>query len=181
MNLFGGQFGLATAGQTHGHSAVAQAFSVAAVDAALADGGAFTGGPTNPVELFSSDGPRRIFFDSEGTAYTPGKLLFSNGGGERRHKPDITAADGVATSVPGFATFFGTSAVGAARGRDGRPAQVEQAAHHGTRVRRALTDTALDIEAVGPGSRLGTRHRRRVRGAGVHRRSTGAVPRRWAR
>ena len=26
-----------------------------------------------------------------------------------RKKPDITAADGVSTSVPGFAPFFGTS------------------------------------------------------------------------
>ena len=149
INLFSGQFGLATAGQTHGHSAVVQAFSVAAIDAALADGGAFTGGPTNPVEVFSADGPRRIFFDWEGTAYTPGKFLFSNGGGEVRNKPDITAADGVATSVPGFAPFFGTSAsaphAAAVAGllKSSRPRITAQ------RVRRALTRTALDIEAVG--------------------------------
>ena len=50
-------------------------------------------------ERFTSDGPRRIFFAADGT---PAPQV--------RQKPEITAADGVVTTVPGFARFFGTSA-----------------------------------------------------------------------
>lgn len=102
--------GLATSGTIRGHAAADGAFAVAAVNVALAGSGSFPGGPTNPVELFSTDGNRRVFYNSDGSPITPGKLLFSNNGGEVRKKPDLTAADGVATSVPGFGTFFGTSA-----------------------------------------------------------------------
>jgi subtilisin-like proprotein convertase family protein len=149
LNNFGGQFGIGTPGSTHGHNSVAGAFGVAAIDAALAGGGAFTGGPTNPLELFSSDGFRRVFYKSDGTPFTPGSLLFSNNGGELRRKPDLTAADGVATNVPGFATFFGTSAAAphaaaiAALLKSARPRLAPN------RIRQALTRTALDIEANG--------------------------------
>ncbi|HEY9435134.1 MAG TPA: hypothetical protein VI260_27065, partial [Blastocatellia bacterium] len=94
LNNFRGELGLATTGTIRGHSAAAAAFAVAAVDAALAGGGSFTGGLTNPVELFSADGNRRIFYKSDGSPITPGKLLFSNNGGEVRKKADLTAADG---------------------------------------------------------------------------------------
>ena len=57
-------------------------------------------------ERFTSDGPRRMFFEADGTPITPGD--FSATGGEVRHKPDFTAADGVRTSVDGFDPFFGT-------------------------------------------------------------------------
>jgi hypothetical protein len=110
LNNYGGQFGISTPGSTHGHSTAAKAFGVAAIDAATASGGPFTGGPTNPVELFSSDGYRRVFFDQDGIAYKPGNFLFKTGGGQQRAKPDVTAADGVMTTVPGFQPFFGTSA-----------------------------------------------------------------------
>lgn len=149
INNFGGQLGISTSGQTHGHSAVAKAFGVAAVDVAEANGGAFTGGPTNPVELYSSDGRRRVFYQPDGTPYTPGKLLFSNGGGELRKKPDVSAADGVTTTTPGFDPFFGTSAAAphaaaiAALVKSARPSLSQN------RIRRALTQTALDIEAAG--------------------------------
>jgi len=68
----------------------------------------FSGGAVNPVEIFSSDGPRRFFYRADGTPVTPGNFLAS--GGAVRQKPDIAAGDGVSTSVPGFAPFFGTSA-----------------------------------------------------------------------
>jgi subtilisin-like proprotein convertase family protein len=109
---------LATSGATRGHSAAPLAFSVAAVPAAAPFAG---GGPTGPypnpfttadqVEWFSSDGPRRIFFDFNG-ALLPGAPAgnFSATGGVVRQKPDIAAADGVQTSAPGFDPFFGTSA-----------------------------------------------------------------------
>jgi subtilisin family serine protease len=149
LNNFRGELGLATTGTIRGHAAAADAFAVAAVDAALAGSGSFTGGLTNPVELFSADGNRRIFYKSDGSPITPGKLLFSNNGGEVRKKADLTAADGVATSVPGFTTFFGTSAAAphaaaiAALVKSAKPRLAPN------RIRRALTRTALDIEAAG--------------------------------
>ena len=149
LNNFRGELGIATTGTIRGHAAAADAFAVAAVDAALAGGGSFTGGLTNPVELFSADGNRRIFYKSDGSPITPGKLLFSNNGGEVRKKADLTAADGVSTSVPGFGTFFGTSAAAphaaaiAALVKSAKPRLAPN------RIRRALTRTALDIEAVG--------------------------------
>src|SRR5262245_2013258 len=146
---FLGELGIATSGAIRGHAAAKAAFAVAAVDVALAGNGSFTGGPTNPVELFSTDGNRRVFYNSDGSPITPGKLLFSNNGGEVRKKPDLTAADGVATSVPGFGTFFGTSA--AAPHAAGIAALLKSAKPRlaPNRIRRALTRTALDIEAVG--------------------------------
>ena len=62
------------------------------------------------VETFSSDGPRRIFYQADGTPITAGNV--SSTGGQVLQKPDITAADGVSvTGVGGFPSpFFGTSA-----------------------------------------------------------------------
>ena len=62
----------------------------------------------NVVEYFSADGPRRMFYNAAGTAYTPGNV--SSTGGLLFRKPDMTAADGVACTPPGFNPFFGTSA-----------------------------------------------------------------------
>ena len=59
-------------------------------------------------ERFTSDGPRRVFFAPDWAALTPGDLGAT--GGVVLAKPDLVAADGVATSVPGFTSFFGTSA-----------------------------------------------------------------------
>ena len=56
--------------------------------------------PATP-EAFSSRGPAFKRFDVTGNRLAAP---------EDRHKPDLTAADGVATSVPNFAPFFGTSA-----------------------------------------------------------------------
>jgi subtilisin-like proprotein convertase family protein len=149
LNNFGGQLGIATSGSTHGHNSVAGAFGVAAINVALANGGPFIGGPTNPVELFSSDGYRRVFYKSDGSPITPGNILFSSNGGEVRKKPELTAADGVSTSVPGFTTFFGTSA--AAPEAAAIAALLKSAKPQATltRIQNALTMTALDIEALG--------------------------------
>jgi subtilisin-like proprotein convertase family protein len=149
VNNFGGQLGIATSGSTHGHNSAAKAFGVAAIDAATAGGGAFTGGPTNPIELYSSDGNRRVFFDADGNAFKPGNFLFRTGGGQVRNKPDVTGADGAATTVPGFQPFYGTSAAAphaaaiAGLLKSARP-NITPA-----KVRQALTQTALDIEAAG--------------------------------
>ena len=147
LNTHRGELAIATDGQVAGHAAAAEAFAVAAVDAASAGSGGFTGGAANPVEPFSSDGPRRVFFDRDGNAITPGD--FSAGGGELRQKPDLAAADGVSTSTPGFSTFFGTSAAAphaaaiAALLLDANPDLTPG------QLRNHLQNTALDIEAAG--------------------------------
>ena len=108
LNTHGGRLTFATDGQIFDHAAAANAIGVAATNAAIAggDGGVFDG--TESVERFSSDGPRRIFFHSDGRAITPGN--FSATGGLLLEKPDVAAADGVSTATPEFETFFGTSA-----------------------------------------------------------------------
>ncbi len=140
-----------TNGNVRGHNAsgAANAFSVAATDVANSPASAFAGGATNPVETFSSDGPRRIFFTPGGTPITPGN--FSSTGGMVLQKPDITAADGVTSSaaIPGFNPFFGTSAAAphaaaiAALLRSFSPTPTP------AQIRTALTSSALDIEAAG--------------------------------
>lgn len=149
--LFNGELGLATAGSTFGHSAVAGAFSVAAVNVAEAAGGEFEAGPTTPVELFSADGGRRVFYDRNNNPIRGG-VTFASGGGELRQKPDIAAADGVSTTLPGSSglnPFFGTSA---AAPHAGAIAALIKGAVPGitqAQVRDALLAGALDIEAAG--------------------------------
>ncbi len=106
---------LATSGATRGHSAAADAFSVAATPAAASFDGVTADGPypgpftsANESESFTSDGPRRIILTPVGAEITPGNRTAT--GGVVRQKPDITAADGVSTASPGFDTFYGTSA-----------------------------------------------------------------------
>ncbi|MFC3449203.1 S8 family serine peptidase [Amycolatopsis speibonae] len=148
-------------GVTVGHSAARDAFSVAAAPAAKAFPRALEpNDPANPagpfpaafgaaskVERFTSDGPRRMFYQADGTPITPGNV--SGTGGEVRAKPDITAADGVSTSVTGFTTFYGTSAAAphaaaiaglVLSGNPGLPP---------AEVRAALINTAVDILTPG--------------------------------
>ncbi len=112
LNTHRGQLDEVTDGQIFGHPAAEGAMAVAAVNVATAGGGPFTGGADNPFEPFTSDGPRRIFFDPDGNpvpldvAGTADKGI----GGIERQKPDVAAADGVMTATPGFNPFFGTSA-----------------------------------------------------------------------
>ena len=155
-----GLTGFNTPGVTRGHSAVPAAFSVAAAPAAAAFPREIAPGVPNPSgpypgvftraqqsETFTSDGPRRVFYTPDGTPITPGNLTST--GGELRRKPDITAADGVSTSAPGFDPFYGTSAAAphaaaiAALVLSGNPG-ISPA-----EVRTALTSTAIDIEARG--------------------------------
>ena len=121
---------------------------MAAVNVAVAGGGAFGGGPANPVERFSSDGPRRIFFATDGTEVTPGDLLAT--GGTVRAKPDIAAADGVSTATPGFDPFFGTSAAAPHAAAIGALALHRDPSLTPAGIRAVYEATALDIEATGP-------------------------------
>ncbi|MFD4676771.1 S8 family serine peptidase [Lentzea sp. NPDC058450] len=166
LSLFGGRFadsndGLkkyVTPGTTRGHSAANGAISVAAAPAA----GALPfdlepGDPANPKgpfpgaydgtqkpERFTSDGPRKTFFAPDGTPLA-----------QTRQKPDLTAADGVTTSVPGFAPFFGTSAAApnaaaiAGLILSGNPTLTP------AEVKEALTTTAIDIVESGVDNRTG--------------------------
>jgi Subtilase family len=143
-----GQLYLATPRATFGHNAGEAAVTVAAASVTTAGGGAFTGGSANPVENFSSDGRRRLFYNPNGTAITPGNVLFGTGGGRDVQKPDITAADCVTTTTPGFTPFCGTSA--AAAHAAGIAALLKSAPNHpgGGQVLAALMTTALDVTPV---------------------------------
>ena len=99
LNGFGSRLTVFTPGNTHGHSAAKDGFGADAANAASAANtvnGLFTAASRG--ETFSSDGPRRIFYTSNGTLITPGNVLFATNGGLVRQKPEITAADAVATS-----------------------------------------------------------------------------------
>ncbi|MEO8135513.1 MAG: hypothetical protein ABI831_16230 [Betaproteobacteria bacterium] len=75
-----GKLAVGSTGSTFGHNAAASAITVAAVDVAKAEITGFSGGPTIPVEVYSSDGPRKMFYNPDGTAMTPGNVLFATGG-----------------------------------------------------------------------------------------------------
>ena len=159
LNTIRGALTVVTTGQTHGHSSAVDAFSVAAAPAAAAFNGvapvgpypgAFTG--TNQVETFSSDGPRRVFFNAAGAALTPGNLLFGTNGGAVRAKPDITAADGVSTTLPsgsGLNPFYGTSAAAPHAGAIAGLLKSANPALTPAQIRLILTTTAVDVEGAG--------------------------------
>jgi len=146
-----GRLSIATGGATIGHNAGKNTVSTAAVywNSARTGTKAFVGGAANPTEVFSSDGPRKIFFNPDGTPITPGNLLFSSNGGSTLNKPEIAAADGVSTKTPGFLPFYGTSA--AAPHAAGIAALIKQARpdYTNAQILAALKATALDIRATG--------------------------------
>jgi hypothetical protein len=146
----GGQLAIATTGNTWGHNAGKNTISMAATYWGSAHKGAipFTGF-ANPVEPFSSDGPRKIFYNPNGTEITPGNVLFATNGGTTLQKPDLTAADGVFTKTLGFLPFFGTSA--SSPHAAGIAALVVQARPGFTpaQVKTAMVKSALDNMAVG--------------------------------
>lgn len=168
LTVFDGRFvadgalkAYATPGVTRGHSTVPGAFSVAAAPAAQPlPFDLEPGDPANPAgpfpglfttaqlsERFTSDGPRRIFFTPAGRQITPGNLTST--GGRVRHNPDLTAADGVSTSLPDFTPFFGTSA---AAPHAAALAALALSGHPGlsrARLRSAMIRSAWDIEAPG--------------------------------
>ena len=143
-----GRLTLSTAGTTYGHNAsgASNAFCVAATRVA-SPAAPFVGGSANPVETFSSDGPRRVFFNPDGSPITTGN--FSSTGGKVLQKPDITAADGVNTTLPGFAPFYGTSAATPHAGAIAALLLSYNPFLSGDNIRTLLTNTALSIS--GPG------------------------------
>ena len=108
LQTFERQLEIATAGNTYGHAAAQNTVGVGQVDVRTAGGagGVFDG--TESVRTSSSDGPRRLFFEPDGTPITAGN--FSSTGGKVLQRPDLAAASCVSTATPGFSTFCGTSA-----------------------------------------------------------------------
>ena len=144
-----GELATFTNGSTAGHSAASATFGVAATfwDSAKTGAKAIKATDAHPVETFSSDGPRHIFYFPDGTPITAGN--FSSTGGSILQKPDATAVDGVSTETPGFSPFFGTSA--AAPHAAGIGALVKSVNPNLTnrQIRNILTSTAVDNEASG--------------------------------
>lgn len=154
--LFRGTLAVSTAGETHGHSAASGAYTVGATPAAGPFSATSPTGPypnpfdsTNLVELFSSDGPRQIFFNADSTAITSGN--FSSTGGTILNKPDITAANGVSvTGVGGFGSpFYGTSASAPAAAAVAALVLAAQPTLTPAQMRTTLTSTAVDIMGAG--------------------------------
>ncbi|HXF43387.1 MAG TPA: S8 family serine peptidase, partial [Pyrinomonadaceae bacterium] len=154
LNTNRGVLSISTPGVMYGHNASRNTISVAAVPAGPAIFNFGSIGPfpfqhssTNTVETFSSDGPRRIFYNADSTPITPGNV--SSTGGELLAKPDIAAADGVKTTTPGFIPFFGTSA--SAPQAAAMIALLKQASPSATRTQliNAMKSAAIDIEAAG--------------------------------
>jgi hypothetical protein len=138
---------IATAGSIYGHMAATNTFCVAAIDQHSAYPNAFTGGVSNPFEPNFSDGPRRVFFNVDGSPITPGN--FSSTGGAVRQKPDIAAADGVTTDVPGFAPFYGTSAATPHAAAIAALLWSYAPSLTPAEIRSILTGTALDVNPAG--------------------------------
>lgn len=152
VNTHRGRLEIGTDGQIFGHPAAASAIAVAAVQVP-AGGGAFTGNES--VEPFSSDGPRRIFFEANGTPARDAEGP-TKGGGDNvppvtRQKPDITAADGVSTASSNFPTFFGTSASAPhSAGISALLRQLDSASSQSAaQLRDLFASSSLDIEDPG--------------------------------
>ena len=147
VGLSRGRIAVNTPGQTWGHPSGADAYCVAATPAVGPFPNPFNS--TNVVETFSSNGPRKLFFQADGTPYTPGDV--SATGGIVRQKPDITAADGTSvTGAGGFGlTFFGTSAAAPHAAAIAALLKSANGSLTPAQIRTALTSTAIDIEAAG--------------------------------
>jgi hypothetical protein len=149
-----------TPGAIYGHAGVPAAISVAAAPAAKALGPLEPGdpaGPTGPYpaafgpssrwERFTSDGPRHVFYNADGTPITRGNVTSS--GGTVRPKPDITAADGVNTMVPNFQPFFGTSAAAPYAAAIAGLLLSAKPNATSAQIRQAIVGSAVDIGPAG--------------------------------
>lgn len=140
-----------TSGNTYGHNAAASAVTVAATDlrGLGGSGGVFTGGAANPVNTFSSDGPRKMFYNANGSPITAGNVLFGTNGGTTLSKVDLTAGNCGTTSATDFSLFCGTSA--AAPTAAGIAAVIKSAkpAYSNAQILAAMKSSALDIEDAG--------------------------------
>jgi subtilase family protein len=146
-----GRLSIGTSGATFGHNAGLNTVSTAATywNSAKTGTKPFVGGAANPTEIFSSDGPRRIFYDPAGNPITPNNVLFGTDGGTLLVKPDISAADGASSKTPGFLPFFGTSASAPHAAAVAALVKSVRPDYTNVQILNAMTQTALDIRAVG--------------------------------
>ena len=135
-----------TSGVSYGHNAGENTVSVGAVGA---QGRFIPFNLTSRIESFSSDGPRRVFFDPLGTPYTPNAFLEQQGGGKVLVKPDISAADGVQTSLSGFNPFYGTSAAAPHAAAIAALVKSYKPNITNNELRLALRGSCIDIEGKG--------------------------------
>ena len=136
-----------TASNIWGHPCAANAFAIAAVDAQGPYPNEFTGGPGTSVEPFSVDGPRRVFYNANGTAITPGNV--SSTGGAIRETPQLSAADDVTSPVPNFTPFFGTSAASGHAAGIAALLLSYRPSLTAAQVRSTMENSAMDIMATG--------------------------------
>jgi hypothetical protein len=140
------QFG--TNGQIAGHPAVNTVgmYGVAATDSQNAYPNAFNS--SDPFETFTSDGPRHVFYNADGSVITPGNV--SSTGGTLLSKPDITASDGVNTALNGFKPFYGTSAAAPHAGAIAALVKSYNPSLTQSQIRSIFTGpAAIDIGAAG--------------------------------
>lgn len=145
INTNRGRLGISTNGVVHGHNSGRNTQTTAATPAGPVSPAIFTS--SNVVETFSSDGPRRIFYNADSSPITPGNV--SSTGGELLAKPDMTAADGVTTTTPGFLTFFGTSAAAPHAAAIAGLIKSENPSLNASQITTAMKSSAIDIEAPG--------------------------------
>lgn len=151
------QLSIGTSGATLGHNASSSpnAFTVAAIRAS-GRRAPFAGGNDEQVEVYSSDGPRRVFYTPDGAELTPGNL--SATGGSLAQKPDFTAADCVTTDNPtqGLDHFCGTSAAAPHAAAIAALIKAANPALTPAQIRKVLSHTSLNIEAPGWNGAAGT-------------------------
>ena len=139
-----GRLSVATSGATFGHNAAAAALTVAATPAQST---IFSSGQQSP-ETYSSDGPRKIFYNPNGTAITAGNFLFGTNGGTTLSKVDFTAADCGQSAVTGFNPFCGTSAATPTAAAIAALLWSESSAQTASQVAARMKATALPAQSA---------------------------------
>ena len=145
LNALRGLLDTATSGQIKGHFGSNSVIAVAPVNVPAS--GPFTGSPADGIARYGSDGERRVFYRGDGSPYTPGN--YSATGGVVRAKPDIAAADGVATATAGYNPFFGSSAAAAHAAGLAALALQHRPALRRMHLNALFSASSLDIEAPG--------------------------------
>jgi hypothetical protein len=146
LTSYGSPLEQSTSGGAGDHNTIPECISVAAVDAFTSFPGPFVGGARNPVEPYSTDGPRRLFFDENGNAL--GALVAP--GGRLVTKPDMAAADNVRVATLGFhPSFRGTSAAAPHAAACAALIKSFNPSLGMAQIRGLLVRSALDIEQPG--------------------------------
>jgi len=139
----------ATNGSTFGHNAAVSGITVASTGyngGALLNSTPFTSAQV--VDYYSSDGPRKMFFNPNGTQINA-SILFGTGGGTTFPKVDITASDCGSTATTGFTTFCGTSAAAPSAAAIAALIKSAKSTLTKAQVTTALKTSPIDIDVAG--------------------------------